>query len=57
VKGEAVVAGPVNRMPSSPGVIVHMDAQLKPQGRALLMLRVHTEGWQGGDAAAVADLS
>ena len=52
-----MVAGPVNRMPSSPGVIVHMDAQLKPQGRALLMQRVHTEGWQGGDAAAAADLS
>lgn len=28
-----------------------MDAHLRPQGRALLMQRVHTEGWQGGDAA------
>ena len=36
---------------------VHKNARLTPQGRALLVQRVRTEGWRVGDAAAAAGLS
>ena len=36
---------------------VHKNARLTPQGRALLVQRVRTEGWRVADAAAAAGLS
>ena len=36
---------------------VHKNARLTPQGRALLVQRVRTDGWRVGDAAAAAGLS
>ncbi len=36
---------------------VHKNARLTPQGRALLVHRVRTDGWRVGDAAAAAGLS
>ncbi len=36
---------------------LHKNARLTPQGRALLVQRVRTDGWRVGDAAAAAGLS
>ena len=36
---------------------VHKNARLTPQGRALLVQRVRTDGWRVGDAAAAAGIS
>jgi transposase InsO family protein len=36
---------------------IHKNARLTPQGRALLVHRVRTEGWRVGDAAAAAGIS
>ena len=36
---------------------VHKNARLTPQGRALLVQRVRSDGWRVGDAAAAAGLS
>ena len=36
---------------------IHKNARLTPQGRALLVHRVHTDGWRVGAAAVAAGIS
>ncbi len=36
---------------------IHKNARLTPQGRALLVHRVRSDGWQVGDAAAAGGIS
>jgi hypothetical protein len=54
--GEAGVARPSNS-PEEPRMNVHKNARLTPRGRALLVARVHVEGWRVGDADAAAGIS
>ena len=57
LRGEAVVATHINRTPREPRMNLHKNARLTPQGRALLVKRVRTEGWRVRDAAAAAGIS
>ena len=54
--GEAGVANPTNN-PGGPRMNIHKNARLTPQGRALLVTRVQTEGWQVADAAVATGVS
>ena len=54
--GEAGVANPTNN-PGGPRMNIHKNARLTPQGRALLVTRVQTEGWQVADPAVAVGVS
>ena len=54
--GEAVVTTHATHT-REPRMNIHKNARLTPQGRALLVQRVRTDGWQVGDAAAAAGIS